>query len=508
LNLAVYYAKSGIRVGLLDADPLSNLITIIGGDLDVEYKRHEGIPVYPAFKNMDILFPGQKIEKENRDEIRDLLTGPQASDALKEYDLILFDLPAGIHTDENILFLPFAGSLLIVVNTEPTSHVSAGGFLKAALEINPDLQLFLWHNRFQEVSEAGFDARDIVGNYNRFVPFEIRINEDIRDDISHIAFVPRDASLDLLMGDFSPLGTALEKMVNISRALYEGMIAESFKGLDEDKADSSPFLNLLRYYLCRNPFNTEVEDYVEEASAYITGFLDEKNGIKTGWKDVVKNIVVQVHAIKGRKAVADLLSALDEAIETQAASGGPFSAAAGAGLDRKMQVRVLAVLDLLSKTEIPDQYIQNCGSILYFYYSSYLLLSHETVQLLIRNFLPRYTPQSGRGERDRKRQIRHLVEADGEYHQKFYTLVKKLYPVALKQLTGLSRSRNYESLILKSGGYAVNQKAYLSLLSDLMHDIVNSGLGIAVGMKFNAASSAIRAGAFELQKRIFEDKAE
>ena len=156
LNLAITFARQNLKVGLLDLDPLSNLGTV----LDIEhsiYKKHRkplkaGLPfsayMEPVLPRLDLIFPNPKIQKEERSGLLKNLVDSLMPEFLKRYDVLLLDLPAGISAEENLVFLPFAEYLLVVTNPEPTAHVSSGGYIKAALQINPDINIFIWHNKF------------------------------------------------------------------------------------------------------------------------------------------------------------------------------------------------------------------------------------------------------------------------------------------------------------------------------------------------------------------------
>ena len=148
VNLAIVAAKSGRRVALVDLDPLSNAATI----LDVPQVRIDKVAdrvargtgslsayTVPLFPRIDLLFPRPKLERGESAKLRSALFKRCISELDAHYDLVICDMPAGIGRAENLSFLPFVGFLLIVTNPEPTSHVSAGGYIRVALEIQPDL---------------------------------------------------------------------------------------------------------------------------------------------------------------------------------------------------------------------------------------------------------------------------------------------------------------------------------------------------------------------------------
>ena len=107
--------------------------------------------------------------------------------------------------------------------------------------------------------------------------------------------------------------------------------------------------------------------------------------------------------------------------------------------------------------------------------------------------------------RSKNRQIHYLVEKDLEYHKRYFLLIKKLFPVALTQLSVLIRTYPpLETWILKDPRGEANRTAYLKLLTGFVHDAIHAGLGVFIGFKFNTASEAIKQGARNLLAELSE----
>src|SRR6056297_957380 len=223
VNLAIIAAKMGRRVGIIDLDPLSNIATILdvrGTDLArVRERLDRGETsleeqTIKLFRNVDLLFPRPKLARGESTRLRATLFEQSAAELLKRYDLLICDMPAGIGRDENLAFLPFVGALIVVTNPEPTSHVSAGGYIRVALEIRPDLPILFWHNRHREILPGGFHPTDVIGNYNRYVDDELRIDGAASNRIAHIAIIPDDPSLNLLQQTLSFEAHVLGKLLD------------------------------------------------------------------------------------------------------------------------------------------------------------------------------------------------------------------------------------------------------------------------------------------------------
>jgi flagellar biosynthesis protein FlhG len=108
--------------------------------------------------------------------------------------------------------------------------------------------------------------------------------------------------------------------------------------------------------------------------------------------------------------------------------------------------------------------------------------------------------------RDRRLQIRNLVERDARYHRRYFSIVKGLFPVLVHQINKLVDTTGWSSLLLRDGEGQVNKNAYLKLLTHVLHDSLHAGLGVYVGFRFNSAGRAIEEGAQTLLSAIGSTK--
>ena len=99
VNLAIYYAIRGLRVGLVDADPLSDITSL----LDIEEPEHA--LVGPArgekrgrprrlFRNLDLFESPAGTAAGDGRLMREYLYEERLTD-LAAYDVLILDLPAG-----------------------------------------------------------------------------------------------------------------------------------------------------------------------------------------------------------------------------------------------------------------------------------------------------------------------------------------------------------------------------------------------------------------------------
>jgi cellulose biosynthesis protein BcsQ len=523
LNLALLSARAGMRTALIDMDPLSNLATILdlpserlGGirrELDSREISDYRLRLVPS---LDLLFPHPNHRGEiSRGEsaLYELVFERFAAELAMNYDRIILDLPAGIVQDENLRIFPRLRSMLVVTNAEPTSHVSAGGYIKAALEVNPDLRFFIWNNKFEASADLDFNPRDLWGNYNRYAPDELLLSESARERMEHVAFIPPDPALNLLKSGSDFRMDILYKIRESLQVLREVLVP--LPGEDELSAVQK---RVLRFYLIREYRDPSVEDgmaYCESlfsagqsssASAAAGGFAP-RIAAREYFKRELANPLTQ--------SVGQSLKILDEII-------GAYEGGRGLTGDLRRQFPVMSNR-LLRSFSLLDRLIQRSGDrqlqrrfghvdlrmlrntlgLAFFYYAMLRLLDHDEVQSIVRGFIPRKRA-GGKLVRDRHRQIMLLLKKDQQYHKRFFHLVKALFPMMERQMHKLARHWKLEAILLRDETGAVRRNVYLKLLSELMHDLLNAGLGVHVGIRLNRAAREIDTGWRSVERRLRE----
>ncbi len=505
VNLAIIAAKMGRRVGIIDLDPLSNIATILdvrGTDLArVRERLDRGETsleeqTIKLFHNIDLLFPRPKLARGESSRVRATLFERSAAELMKRYDLLVCDMPAGIGRDENLAFLPFVGALIVVTNPEPTSHVSAGGYIRVALEIRPDLPILFWHNRHREVLPGGFHPTDVIGNYNRYVDDELRIDGAAADRIAHVAVIPDDPSLNLLQQTLSFEAHVLGKLLDATQMLHKAIIA----GIEASGAISGSTANELRFYLSSHPGSLAAEELSGDAATFLetAGRTEEGGEIDVAGVDSFIRRYAD-HPLTG--VLRETTIALEQAAEYVVDKQRLFVTGAG---DRRpvnqAAARVRRLLDRVS-SQAASKFERNLGGVLLCYLSILLLSSSPRVRQLIAGALPRRS-ENGQVVRDRRTQIQNLIERNERYHRRYFSLVRTLFPVLVHQINRLVDAAGWENLLLRSPDGSVNKNAYLKLMTHVMHDSLHAGLGVYVGFRYNNAGRAIEEGAKQLLKRL------
>jgi flagellar biosynthesis protein FlhG len=504
-NLGIYYARRGLRVGLIDLDPLSDIAAI----LDVREpesvlgKQGSGGPdrgdFQTIFRNLDLILPDnerddsvvmKKIYEQNRDKLND------------NYDLLLFDLPAGLDYRSNLAFLPHMETLVLVTNPEPTAHVSAGSYIKAVLSSGPARAVRIWHNKYSQTSEGGFDPRDVVGNYNRNVTREVRLTERERSHILDCAFVPTDPSLDLL-SNIVPIA------VNIQRCLMDSLrflAAQRASAFSVSLGAGPRIIELIGFYVTRHEVRDPLDDYLDEMGEYLRRLMSritndthlQSEFFSPEERAELRSFVQAVGEDTLRQSTTRLADLLEARIQQRESSRRLFSASLKLTPDKTIDREMSRLLiEMCLRADLaPGE--RNIGGLLLFYFSLYKLFQSKTLASLVHGFIPKKKNSRGDTIRDRHSQIRAIVEEDDTYRKSYFKLIKTLFPVVLKQISTIVKTFDIERLLFKDSRNKVNRGAYLKLFINFIHDTIYSGLSVVVGFRYRAAALAFAEAAESL----------
>ncbi|MFP4430000.1 MAG: MinD/ParA family protein [Spirochaetaceae bacterium] len=484
INLTLILAKKGLRVALADLDPLSNLRTIL--DLpEIEVTGDDSPRRIAAFPRVDLLYPAPTLKGEETRRQRSDFALELSDGMAGRYDVILLDLPAGINAEENLSYLPLVSHLLVVVQPEPTSLVSAGGYIRAAWEIDPNLRIHLWYNKFAFESAAETLTSGVVETYNRYAPEELQLPEKVGDAISALAYIPPDLALDLLETSFTLEGHALYKTQGILSFLFDRLTPLP-RGLDTPEARLIK-ARMQRVYVVR--------DVGETARRLVA---EGPEGVS------LEGYVETLKAFSVRRRTGAALEFISQRLEEIHGAPGGYDAPTASRRQRQAVDLILRLLKEVAASPalLRNSDVRNSGGVLLFYLAVLKLLSHRTVSAAVEGFLP-VREDGRRSVRDRRRQIAFLVERDDEYHRRFYSLVQRLFPLLMRQTARLSDSFGLGPLLLRDASGAVNRSAYLKLLTRYLHDTLNSGLGVLVGLTMTPAAVAFSKGVESLLDEMY-----
>jgi flagellar biosynthesis protein FlhG len=148
---------------------------------------------------------------------------------------------------------------------------------------------------------------------------------------------------------------------------------------------------------------------------------------------------------------------------------------ADAGIDRDCA----HLVKVLGRTPLDkDPFLRNLAGLLLFSTAFYRLSSVKSVFDLFYRFFPRRKTASGALVRDRYTQIRSFFENDKSYHDRYFTLIKTLFPVVMKQVSSVAEALRATGLLFAGSDGNPDRNIYLRLLMDTVHDTVHSGLGV------------------------------
>jgi flagellar biosynthesis protein FlhG len=514
VNLAIYYARQGYATALIDLDPLSNAATLLDvedgfDDKGLDPEASLDAFILPIFDNLDLLFPGKKTGPQDSRIIRELIFETFAAALTSAYDLLIFDLPAGLDEEENLAFLPHLDNLIVVTNPEPTAHVAAGAYIKSALAKAPDINLYVWHNRFSPPRGGGIVSRDVIGTYNRNMPAEERLDEKLKESIQGIAFVPDDPSLDLLQGTPSAI-------MNIHRSLLSvvgQLIEERTELLVRPLPFSKGIRRLLSFYLSGSRQEKE-EDFLAGFGEYVSGLLssafNRESAGTEAFTEKERSLLAECFRLVRKdpsllhmRRVRTLLEAKIEALEDETKL---FSKGVHIDHDRNIDRETGLLLRSIQQSANVKQLRPN-AAVLLFYFSLYKLLQSPTIVRLLNDFIPFREGSRGEPIRDRRSQITNLIHRSEEYNRRYFGLIKTIFPVVGKQIEAVSSAFGLHSLLLRDPeSRKVRSDLYAKLLSNFIHDTLYSGLSVVVGFEYRSAAISFQQGADFLGEALLPSK--
>jgi flagellar biosynthesis protein FlhG len=491
VNFALTAAREGVRTALVDADPLSNVMALLdhpqpGRELPkvLEDPASQAFIAAPMF---EVIFPQPKNTPEHAASLVEDLVVRHRDWLNGRYGLVIIDMPAGAEVEQDFPYLAAADALLLVTTPEPTSHVAAGNFLRNISGIWKQRPVYLWHNRYQSHPEDDFDSDDVIGNYNRNVEESLRIKNP---GIIPVAFVPPDSALDLVRTD-PPI------LVNLYRTL-----SDSLQGLADAALPPLPAVGaagfrsgtVIAHFLRKAAGDSRPDSVLENIERTLGAELpDRLKQEMLVWLGRVTDSPVRRQILQ----VIEVVNLHMQQLESEeGVTPGKVSEMSARSVDRE----IIPLLKTLSCLPGDSKLIILAGLVL-FHYSLARLFVIPAARNLISGFLPRRL-ESGISIRDRRTQIARIIGKDSLYQERYFALVKKLYPVMNRQMEHLVKSFGLQNLLFRDADAGVAGKAYLKLFSATIYEIINSGLGVVAGFRFRPSSRAFRAGFDELRKRL------
>jgi MinD-like ATPase involved in chromosome partitioning or flagellar assembly len=461
-----------------------------------------------VFKHLDLIFPSPKLKKLERNALLEKIYRDLPGDLDGRYQLLVFDLPAGSEFEENLVFLPFMGSILLVTNPEPTAHAAAGSYIKRAFDVYHDLTINLWHNRFAPNTRSHFNPKDIVGNYNRNVPKELQIDRRVSARLRDFASIPEDPALNLLRGSPGADENVIRFLLDTLMFIHEERIATLAASTISNRS-----FELIKQFLSHHKTIENIDEYLDQVGRYLRILLEiqlqarpeetagpaaavstaevftpaEKNGFRA--------FLQKLNSDPLRRRIIRTMDLLEEKLHRLEERKNPFAAGTAVVPDKAVDRELSALLVAVNRISRRNPQMANQGGLLLFYFSLYKLFQSQTVTGLISSLVPSKTNAKGSTVRDRHRQIRNLVEGDPEYKNRYLKLLKTLHPIVSKQIANIVKTFELSALLFRDENGSIIRSAYVKLLTNFIHDTLYSGLSVVVGFPFRSAADAFQQGA-------------
>jgi MinD-like ATPase involved in chromosome partitioning or flagellar assembly len=535
-NLSLHFARKGMRVALVDLDPLSDVASLLDLYESEQALQDQTAPtaaggvqenIIPVFRGLDILFPYQKLDAANAAGLMEKLYRGMLREIDARYELLIFDMPAGISYEDNLAYLAFMSTLVLVTNPEPTAHASAGAYAKEVQRLYPGKAIHVWHNRYTSRLKEGFDPRAVAENYNRFVGPADRLSPRESAALRDMAFVPEDPALDLLQGEPNPVIHVMKCMRDSLDYAHGRLLASASRRL----GISRRLQDLVTSYILHHPEVSVLEEYLSRLGVFLsevllslsrTGahgvsghpaangagspagvaagepyastlqpFTPQERTALLGFLSKVKESLLRKEMLRLQDMLSTGISRLEEA-------RGPFASRSATGPEKAMDKELARFLLALNTAAAASPQMRSHGALLLFYFSLYKLFQSRTLVGVIKSLIPRRTNRRGKTVRDRFRQIRILVESDPQYRAGYLKAVRALHVISTRQLVTIAKALRVPDLILRDRHARLDSRAYLRLLGAFLHETVYSGLSVIVGFEYRSAAAAFQNGAERL----------
>ncbi|MGD0725564.1 MAG: P-loop NTPase [Spirochaetia bacterium] len=519
-NLAIYYARKGLNVGLVDIDPLSDVASLL--DLQAPEQALTGEPgrrtspaddlqafILPVFRGLAILFPYQKLGAAEVSGVMAKIYGPYLAEIDSRFNVLLFDMPAGMNYADNLAYLPYMKRVILVTNPEPTAHASAGAYAKEVQRLFPGTPVRFWHNRYSVRTQQGFNPRDVSGNYNRFVSESERLTQAEIAFLHDFAFVPEDPALDLLHGEPNPVVHVLKCMQDSLDYAHGRLLFQATRRLGIPPR----IQEIVTSYIHRNTQIDETDEYLARLGEYLNAVLlsvhpeDSPPPPQTFTPEessALEGFLRRVKASAMRREILRVQDLLAEQIRRMEEARGAFGGRPQPGHDKLLDREIARFLMALGKAARHSAMIRNQGVLLLFYFSLHKLFQSKTLVGVLKQLIPRKINSRGRKVRDRFRQIQILVERDPAYRAQYLKTMRTLHLIVGRQIYAVAKTFELDILTLKDGDSRLDSRAYLKLLAAFLHETLYSGLSVIVGFDYRSAALAFQDGAERLLASIGE----
>jgi len=278
-NLAIYFSLKGLRTAIIDVDPTSNIAIIMDMRMpkDIATNKSSGVELkydniqdhtYHIGNNLDILFAKQKLNKGDSQKLMEKVYLQYIEEINRNYDVLILDMPAGNHFKDNLSFLPFVNTVLLVTNQEPPARKSCGGYLLSLTGIDPEKEVIVWHNQVHKDEQVA----DLFTDYNKLSHNDEQLPNSQRNLITDMGYIPETSYMKVT--DYS-----IPDLKEIVFKLLQNIIA-TFENHEISTNRLEPTLNILKDLRKYNSAGRDVFKLITELSANQTVLNKHQNNMK------------------------------------------------------------------------------------------------------------------------------------------------------------------------------------------------------------------------------------
>ncbi|HKK64754.1 MAG TPA: hypothetical protein VJ967_02790, partial [Clostridia bacterium] len=386
-------------------------------------------------------------------------------------------------------------------------------YLRYAHEYTNGNRFFLWHNRYRAFNASQFNSTDIIGNYNRNMPEEEHVDAS-SFKLTHCAYIPEDPSLDLLQGEPAVILQLIRNLQSNIEAVYDLLLQSIPLELH-----ISPYITQLLHSFIRSlPSDFSADTALVEFGNSLHSMAHEQFSPGRGVQDIpnnsqlftpeqsekLKEYLSACQANRTRRQIIKTLTLLQnkEAVEENRMNSFSYQQVSAQDPGHALDREISALLMFLEEEVQNYRTLKNMSALLLFYFSLYKLFQSDKIIATLTRFVPRTKDPQGRMVRDRHAQLSSIINHSDSYRQKYLSLIKRLFPLVLRQIQVVSSTFELQHLLLKApdskNKAGLARDIYARLTSNFVHEAVNSGLGVLVSFQHRPASSAFQRAAHSL----------
>ena len=268
--------------------------------------------------------------------------------------------------------------------------------------------------------------------------------------------------------------------------------------------------SLITNYISHNKDIKSSSIYIDDLFIYLGIFINRKGSTGTVslslshllGEEEKKNIETCLENIKTDKVLSiirKLTILIDKTTDELESSGRLFYSDITSDNSQNINRELAKLLSEIDNSIDRDE-IARLSGVLIFYLAVFKIIKQKKFQDKLMKFIPDKKNSRNEKIRNRNKQIHNLVEKNDKYQKDFLALLKYFNTPVLNSIEEIAVSFDLKKTRLVNSDNSINKQAYIKLLSNFIHDSVNSGLSIIVGFPYRTTSINFQNGGDNLLK--------